>query len=1048
MRHARPLQRSMLACLIAAALIAPAGAASTKEEGHQGRSFDARTLVDTPQQRPAVGAQAAAINALRSRVPDLGVQIDVVTGVTRSLLNNVGYLTGANPGVDNKSVALGFVQQNAALLGLTPADLAEYEITDDVESKASPVRHLYLRQTHQGLPVYNGQLQVHVDREGRILSVNNAFLPNLAQSVNRLQPGLTVDEAVAAAAAHLGRAVGPIVRVSAETDARRRTVLEARSLSERPIDAALMLLPIAQGEARLVWNFQIWEPRGGDIADFTVDAETGKVWTRRSWVDDAQYKVYPAPVESPQHTAPLPPADGRVTVVDPHAPGASPFGWHDTNGVAGAESTRTVGNNVHAYTDIDDNNAPDAGSDPDCGAPLDCTFALDLTQAPSTYRPAAVANLFYFNNIMHDVAYPFGFDEMGGNFQVNNYGNGGTGNDSVQAEAQDGGGTNNANFGTPPDGSRPRMQMFLWTAPNPDRDGDFDNGIIAHEYGHGISNRLVGGPANVSCLDNSQQAGEGLSDWWALYYTQPDATTRHRGIGTYALNQPVSGQGIRTDYYDGDPAVNAEPQENTWTYASISGQAIPHGVGSRWAQAYWQVTWALIDEHGYDADLDNYTGTAADKGNIRAMYYIIEGLKNSACDPTFVDIRNGIIAAANAAPFNGEDTCRIWEAFAEFGLGEDAVSGGSNSTSPTDGFSIPNSCSFLGATPETLSICAGTPAIFPVTLGAAFTPPVVMSVTGNPPGTTAVFATNPVVAVPGASSLSIGNTAGAAAGSYNLTVNADYVPGPTATMPLTLNVFDAVPTTPALTAPANSAIDVSVSPTLTWNAATQGEDYTLEVATDNAFTNIVYTQNVTGTSHAVGTPLSGSTQYFWRVRSSNTCGDGANSPTFSFTTQAFFCASPNLAIPDNAPAGVTADLVVANGGVITDLNVSLNVTHTWVGDLIFKLRHVETGTEVTFVDRPGAPASTNGCSGNNIDATLDDEAGAPVETQCAGAAPTINGTFQPNNPLSAFDGISRAGTWRLTASDNAGADLGTVNSFCISGTAELLSEEILVDGFE
>ena len=72
---------------------------------------------------------------------------------------------------------------------------------------------------------------------------------------------------------------------------------------------------------------------------------------------------------------------------------------------------------------------------------------------------------------------------------------------------------------TPPDGSRPRMQMYLWSAPTPDRDGDFDNGIIIHEYGHGISNRLVGGPSNTSCLTNRQQPGEGLSDWWALVYT-------------------------------------------------------------------------------------------------------------------------------------------------------------------------------------------------------------------------------------------------------------------------------------------------------------------------------------------------------------------------------------------------------------------------------------------------------------------------------------------------------------------------------------------------
>lgn len=418
----------------------------------------------------------------------------------------------------------------------------------------------------------------------------------------------------------------------------------------------------------------------------------GGLLASRMFASD-QYQVYEVPVESPIHTEPVPPADARSTQIAP-ATNASPLGWHDTDGVAGPESTRTLGNNVHAYTDTDGNNVPDAGSDPDCGALLDCSFPLDLSLGPSAYRPAAVVNLFYWSNLIHDIAHPYGFNEAGGNFQVDNYGNGGLGVDSLQAEAQEGTGTNGGNFATPPDGSRPRMQMFVWTTATPNRDGALDNGIVVHEYGHGISNRLVGGPSNTSCLGNRQQPGEGLSDWWALFSTQPNDTSpaaRLRGIGTYIVNQPANGQGIRSDYYDGDPALNAEPFENTWTYSTISGQSVPHGVGSRWAQAYWEVTWALIDTHGYDADLDNFTGTAADAGNIRAMYYIVQGLKNSICSPAFTDVRDGILAAA-AASYGGEDVCRLWTAFAAFGLGTNAVSGGPNSTTPTDGFDIPAAC--------------------------------------------------------------------------------------------------------------------------------------------------------------------------------------------------------------------------------------------------------------------------------------------------------------------------------------------------------------------
>jgi len=498
----RLLPRSLLATLVCAALAQPALAVQ-ESAAKLGGNHDARDELPVSPPRAAVGAQAAAIAALQSRVPELAVEIDARTGVTRKLGNRVGYLTQAVPGADARALAVAFVRDQPALLGLTPADVAEYEITDDVRSRASGVRHLYLRQMHAGLPVYNGQLQVHVDRDGAILSVNNQFLPRLAQSVNRVQPLLGAEQALAAAALQLQRVVGDIVLEASEGGPRQLTRLRAPLLSERAIEASLMLLPITDGQARLVWNFQLWTPAGGDVYDLTIDAENGQAWTRVNWLAHDDYKVYPLGVESPQHTSPLPPADGRVTLTDPAESGPSPFGWHDTNGAAGAEFTRTQGNNAHAYTDTDSNNAPDADSDPDCGAGLSCVFPLDLTQAPASYRPAAVANLFYFNNVMHDIAYPFGFDEVGGNFQVNNYGRGGVGNDSVQAEAQDGSGTNNANFATPPDGQRPRMQMYLWNTATPNRDGDFDNGIIAHEYGHGISNRLVGGPSNTSCLGNT-----------------------------------------------------------------------------------------------------------------------------------------------------------------------------------------------------------------------------------------------------------------------------------------------------------------------------------------------------------------------------------------------------------------------------------------------------------------------------------------------------------------------------------------------------------------
>jgi hypothetical protein len=116
--------------------------------------------------------------------------------------------------------------------------------------------------------------------------------------------------------------------------------------------------------------------------------------------------------------------------------------------------------------------------------------------------------------------------------------------------------------------------------------------------------------------------------------------------------------------------------------------AIPHGVGAVWAQAAWEVYWALVDNWGFDPNLYNAMGNA---GNQRMMLYVNEGLKNTACNPAFTQVRDGIIDAAKVL-HGGEDVCRIWTAFAAFGLGTDAVSGGSNSTRPTNGFSVPVAC--------------------------------------------------------------------------------------------------------------------------------------------------------------------------------------------------------------------------------------------------------------------------------------------------------------------------------------------------------------------
>lgn len=154
------------------------------------------------------------------------------------------------------------------------------------------------------------------------------------------------------------------------------------------------------------------------------------------------------------------------------------------------------------------------------------------------------------------------------------------------------------------------------------------------------------------------------------------------------------------------------------------------------------------------------------------------------------------------------------------------------------------------------------------------------------------------------------------------------------------------------------------------------------------------------------------------------------------TSVRFESADTPIAIPDNDPTGITSTITVpaSDARSVADADIDLDVTHTWVGDLIATVSH--TGASVTIVDQPGAPASTFGCSSNNMVIIADDEGTAgTIEGTCGATtgdeAYTTGGRYTPNNPLTAFDGTAFAGMWTLNISDNAGGDTGTLNSWAL-----------------
>jgi hypothetical protein len=214
-------------------------------------------------------------------------------------------------------------------------------------------------------------------------------------------------------------------------------------------------------------------------------------------------------------------------------------------------------------------------------------------------------------------------------------------------------------------------------------DSSFDNGIIAHEYGHGISNRLTGGGFQVNCLWNDEQMGEGWSDFFALIVSDTLGASGEmpRGIGNFASNRPADAFGIRPFPYTTDMSVNP------LTYENINSLSIPHGVGSAWATIIWDLYWALVDEYGHSNNIYSNSG-----GNNTAIRLVMEGMRLQACNPGFVDGRDAILAADDIL-YDGANQCLIWKTFARRGVGFSADQGSSASVGDEiEAFDLPGFC--------------------------------------------------------------------------------------------------------------------------------------------------------------------------------------------------------------------------------------------------------------------------------------------------------------------------------------------------------------------
>jgi extracellular elastinolytic metalloproteinase len=624
--------------------------------------------------------------------------------------------------------------------------------------------HVRLEQRIAGLRVHGSYVKAALGEGGEIVQLIERTAP--ARSVARAS--IAEGDALAAAFAALGyEAAVPAATAVADN----RTTFAAVPGLYTPPTVERVAYADDLGSLRTGFVVETWTARDNQLHYTLVDGD-GQIASIENRTSNDRYNVF---LEDP--------GKGAQTIVSVGITPESPAGWLG----AGAHSTHNItGNNARAYLDTDANNAPDTTTGGTAVTDGDFLAVADLTASPATVanRSVAVQNLFFLNNFMHDVLYRHGFTEAAGNFQVDNFGRGGAGNDPVNAEAQDGSGLDNANFATPNDGSSPRMQMFLWsgisgdafvtvgaadsaafgsvfgpaitaagvagplalaadgtppasdaceaipagsltgavaivdrgscdftvkvlnaqkagavavviannapdgafspggtnrkikiasamvtqatgaalkgqlgtqarlrTNPSPLRiDGDVDADVVFHEYGHGLTQRMIGGMGGPI----AGAIGEGASDVNAFLINGDDA------IGEYSAGDPL---GIRSQPYATFVGSYA---------ASVTGTEV-HLDGELYAAIIWRVK-------------DNYLAAGLTVADVQGDW--IDGFNFTPSTPAYEHMRDGMLAAA--AP---ERQCLIWEGFAHFGVGVGARgTTRGNRVIITESFALPPAC--------------------------------------------------------------------------------------------------------------------------------------------------------------------------------------------------------------------------------------------------------------------------------------------------------------------------------------------------------------------
>jgi extracellular elastinolytic metalloproteinase len=618
------------------------------------RELDVRDFSVDQSSQPRLDELGSRAAAVSQRLSD--DHVVTVTDVDPTTGNAARIVSTASPAGDADFVqrALDHAQAVSPALGLTSRG-REFVADPHALKTSAGGRSVNLQQTYKGIPIFQSAQTVRFEPDGRIGDIVGSTID--VSDAEQVTTRLSVQDAVLRAAAHVaepdddeydatdqfGQPLTPVtvtlgdwrptVRAAFGDSPRQPTVLDPGPFGSE-IRSSLTWFPRTPDTVTLAYEIHLSMPDGGGRYDTVVDATTGDILYCRQTdqTAGARANVYLTDPRRPRTMTNMPQPMSSYPIPPPVSPLSKgfPMAW--------VADDQTVGNCTVAHQGV-------------AGPPLRATSSQDTVtfDPPDPFGPdQQTLNIFFYCCVMHDVLYSLGFREADGNFQIDDLGHGGTGNDPVDARAFPAPVQGTANMATPADGRPPIMNMGLVGSTN--RHTAFDCSVVFHEYTHGLTNRLVGGRINTHALDSIQSGGmgEGWSDYMACMLNNSTV------VGDWVVNNPAGIRGFPYDSAFPDGFGNL----GTGRYREV------HNIGEIWCATLLEISRQI--DHGL------------------ALQLVIDALKLTPANPSFLAARDAIFLALDhtlaanmiTAAVHAHTKKTMWSVFAHFGMGPAARSNG------------------------------------------------------------------------------------------------------------------------------------------------------------------------------------------------------------------------------------------------------------------------------------------------------------------------------------------------------------------------------------